>query len=90
MSWTFELTSKAVEQFQDLEPELRKRIKGKLEFWQVQENPLFFSRPTPHFKTVTHRFRIGKYRVIVAADQMKKTMVVVKIGLRDKVYKNIS
>lgn len=86
MKWRFEFTARALEQFQDLEPDLRQRIREKLGFWQSQENPLIFVRPTPSFKSVSHRYRIGKYRVIVRAESVPHTLVIVKIGPRDKVY----
>lgn len=89
MNWTFEFTAKVVQQYKGLEPELRRRVKEKLLFWESQSDPLSFSRATPSFKAATHRFRIGKYRIIVKAEREKKILTVVKIGPRDKVYKDL-
>ena len=89
MNWTFAFTAHAVRQYKGLELELRRRIKGKLLFWESQNDPLNFSRAIPSFKTVTHRFRIGKYRIIVKAEREKKILTVVKIGPRNKVYNDL-
>lgn len=84
-AYQFVFTARAFRQFQGLAPDLKRRIGEKLKFWQDQEDPLQFAKPTPQLRYATHRFRIGKFRVLCKTE--KKQLVIVKMGLRDTVYK---
>ena len=83
--YRFTFSATAIRQFENLGQDIKKRIQEKLTFWEDQENPLWFAKTTPQLHFASHRFRIGKYRVLCLAES--HDLVIVYIGPRENVYK---
>ncbi len=58
-----EFTAKGTKDLAKLPKELQKRIIKKLEFFISQEDPLAFAKLLTNQPRVTHRFRVGDYRI---------------------------
>ena len=56
--------STAVKSIQKLTPQIKKRLKVKLEFFTSQEDPLLFARALTKPADAQYRFRVGYYRVL--------------------------
>lgn len=54
----------ANKQLRSLSLESQKRIKHKLEYYFLEENPLVFAKHMVGKKPPHFRFRIGKYRIV--------------------------
>ena len=59
----FEFSPSGEREFNKLPMELQKRIVEKIELWISSGNPLSFAKPLVNLPPVTHRFRVGKYRI---------------------------
>lgn len=83
----FQFSPKAEKEFIQLGKTLQQRIFKKLSFFEIQENPLSYSKPLTN--TQKHfRFRIGDYRIIVTPKD-KDTFIILlilKIAHRKDVY----
>ncbi len=64
---------------------VQKRIREKLNWLMLQEDPLDFAEFLVNFKIGTHRFRIGDYRVIFKAEG--EHLIVVHVGSRREIYR---
>lgn len=72
----------AIDFLNKLEPQLKERIWNKLQ--QCKENPF---RYLEHLEEINgFKLRVGDYRVIVDVDHYTKTMTVLKIDHRKKIY----
>lgn len=85
--YKFFFTAYAARQLRKLSLSVQKRIKERLFFWQVQENPLVFARSLTGFSPATHRFRIGDYRLICAVEKKRFVILVLKVGHRKEIYR---
>lgn len=56
-------TAKGAKDLEKLPKDLQKRIIKKLKFFTSQEDPFAFSKPLTNQPRVTHRFRVGDYRI---------------------------
>ncbi len=75
---------KALESLNKLENNIKQRIWDKIQ--ECKENPFRYLKhleEMPGFK-----LRIGDYRVIIDINNLKKTLIVLKIGHRKNVYED--
>lgn len=75
----------AVKSIHKLTPQIRKRLKIKLEFFAKQENPLMFAKALTKPADAQYRFRVGNYRVLF--DIERNNIVVLLVQHRKDVYK---
>lgn len=74
----------------DFEKDLKKldankaeRVKEKLRFIRVQENPLFYAKKLQGYKDI-FRFRVGDFRLIFRLQ--KNTLIFLKVSHRKDIY----
>lgn len=77
--------SEALHNLELLPKLVESRIVKKLEFFAAQEHPLSFAKYLTGLRV--YRFRIGEYRVIF--DVQTDTIVVLAIGKRDDIYRDL-
>ena len=75
----------AVKEIQKLPPQIKKRLKTKLEWFVGQPNPLDFAEPLTKPADAQYRFRVGVYRVLF--DMKANNIIVLHIQHRREVYK---
>lgn len=75
----------AVKSIQKLTPQIKKRLKTKLEFFINQDDPLVFAKALTKPADAQYRFRIGNYRVLF--DVEGDDIVVLLVQHRKDVYK---
>jgi len=75
----------AVKQIQKLSPQVRKRLKSKLEWFIGQDNPLDFSGALTKPADAQYRFRVGSYRILFDVEGDK--IVVLYVQHRKDVYR---
>lgn len=75
----------AVKDIQKLPPNIKKRLKTKLEFFVTQEDPLQFAKPLTKPADAQYRFRVGNYRVLF--DVEESNYIILHIQHRREVYK---
>jgi mRNA interferase RelE/StbE len=75
----------AVKSIQKLPPQIKKRLKVKIEFFLNQDNPLVFAKVLTKPADAMYRFRIGNYRVLF--DIEGDRIVVLLVQHRKDVYK---
>ena len=80
------LSDKAKKQLKKLEPEIRKRIISTLKRIRIRpESYLIKLVGDPAFK-----LRVGDYRLIVDLNKGKLILLVLKVGHRKNIYKDIN
>ncbi|HVF69325.1 MAG TPA: type II toxin-antitoxin system RelE/ParE family toxin [Xanthomonadales bacterium] len=77
-------TKSATKDLNKLPKDIQKRIIKKLKFFAVQKDPLVFAKPLADLPPMTHRFRVGNYRVAFYIDS--KAIYVDRIKHRREVY----
>ena len=85
-NWKISYTPTAADDLRNLPKNIQKRIVDKMRFFLLSGNPMKFSESIKDKSLGDFRFRVGDYRVvfdIIAG----KTISVVNIKKRDKVYK---
>ncbi len=80
-----ELTPAAARQFRKLTPEVRKRVRAKIDALAVNPRPPGVEKLEGDEEL--YRVRTGDYRIIYTIDDGVLLVVVVKIGHRSDVYK---
>lgn len=75
----------AVKSIQSLTPQVKKRLKIKLEFFANQDNPIVFAKALTKYADAQFRFRVGNYRVLF--DMEGNNIVVLLVQHRKDVYK---
>lgn len=75
----------ATKEIQKLPPQIKKRLKTKLEWFITQPNPLDFAAPLTKPADAQYRFRVGVYRVLF--DLEGKNIVILHIQHRREVYR---
>lgn len=63
---------------------LQRRIVKKITFFATQEDPLSFAKPLINLPPLTHRFRVGDYRI--AFYIIETTLLIERIEHRKNVY----
>jgi len=85
MSYEIIFTDTSRKQFRKLEKEVQERIVKALERIRI--------RPEAHVRKLIgdpgYRLRVGEYRVIVEIEKDKLIILVIKIGHRKNIYKNL-
>jgi len=74
----------AVKAIQKLSPQIKKRLKLKLEFFTSQTDPLIYAKRLTKFTDAQYRFRVGTYRVLF--DVEGKNIVILLVQHRRDVY----
>jgi mRNA interferase RelE/StbE len=85
MRYTVVYKKTAVKDIEKLTPQVKKRIKAKLEFFYQQSGPLVFAQALSKPTDAQYRFRIGNYRVLFDADE--DALVILRIQHRREVYR---
>lgn len=75
----------AVKEIRALPPQVRKRLRIKLEFWIAQSDPLTFAKRLTRPADAEYRYRIGDYRVLF--DVREEEILILKIQHRRDVYR---
>lgn len=75
----------AVKSIQKLTPQIKKRLKIKLEFFMNQEDPLLYAKALTKPADAQYRFRVGNYRVLFDVEGDK--IVVLLVQHRKDVYR---
>jgi mRNA interferase RelE/StbE len=75
----------AVKEIQKLSPQVRKRLKTKLEWFAAQSNPLDFCKPLTKPADAQYRFRVGSYRILFDLEGEK--IIILFIQHRKDVYR---
>ena len=75
----------AVKEIQKLSPQVKKRLKAKLEWFASQTNPLDFCKPLTKPEDAQYRFRVGSYRILFDLEGNK--IVILFIQHRKDVYR---
>lgn len=85
MSYEIIFTDTSLKQFKKLEKNVQERIIKALERIRI--------RPEAHVKKLVgdlgYRLRVGEYRVIIDIYKDKLVILVIKIGHRKNIYKNL-
>jgi len=74
----------AVKSIQKLTPQIKKRLKRKLEFFISQDDPLVYAKALTKPADAQYRFRVGNYRVLF--DVENDNIVVLLVQHRKDVY----
>jgi len=75
----------AVKEIQKLPPQVKKRLKTKLEWFIKQASPLDFAESLKKPADAQYRFRVGVYRVLF--DVEASTIIVLHVQHRREVYR---
>jgi mRNA interferase RelE/StbE len=88
MSWKVEFDDRARKELRKLnktdQDKILKYLRAKI---SVSEDPRRFGKPLVGDKVGLWRYRVEDYRVIAKIDDLKITVLVLKIGHRKEVYK---
>lgn len=74
----------AIKAIQKLPPQVRKRLKLRLEFFAAQEKPLGFAERLTKPADAQYRYRVGSYRILF--DVEGQQLVVLYVQHRREVY----
>ena len=85
-NYTLLYKKSAVKSIQKLSPQIKKRLKLKLEFFAAQSEPLAFAKALTKPADAQYRFRVGNYRVLF--DIENENIVILLVQHRKDVYKN--
>ena len=75
----------AVKSIQKLTPQIKKRLKVKLEFFVDQKDPLVYAKALTKPADAQYRFRVGNYRVLF--DIEGNNIVILLVQHRKDVYR---
>jgi mRNA interferase RelE/StbE len=75
----------AAKEIQKLPPQIKKRLKLKLEWFVAQDNLLEFAEPLTKSADAQYRFRVGNYRVLF--DIEGSNIILLYIQHRREVYR---
>lgn len=83
--YEFLITKRAKQDLDQLSPAIRRRIRDKLEFFILNDNPLHFAEKLKGRKDGDYRFRVGIYRIVVSVED--KTIYIIRVQHRREVYR---
>lgn len=87
MVWKIEIEKSALKELEKLEASTRQEIKNYLERKLIlSDNPRELGHALTGRFSGLWRYRVDKYRIICAIQDSTITIIVVKVGKRDKVY----
>ncbi len=75
----------AVKSIEKLTPQIKKRLKSKLEYFMDQDDPLVYAKALTKPSDAQYRFRVGNYRVLF--DIERDNIVILLVQHRKDVYK---
>lgn len=75
----------ATRSIQKLSPQIKKRLKLKLEFFVNQDEPLGFAKHLTKPADAQYRYRVGNYRILF--DIEEENIVILYVQHRRDVYK---
>jgi mRNA interferase RelE/StbE len=75
----------ASKEIQKLPLQVKKRLKLKLEWFIVKEDPISFAKALTKPSDAQYRFRVGSYRILFDVEEDK--IVILHIQHRREVYK---
>ena len=75
----------AVKDIRQLTPQVRERLKQKLEYFAAQHNPLGLAKRLTKPADAQYRFRVGNYRVLFDVEGLD--LVILHIQHRKDVYR---
>ncbi|HEX4774957.1 MAG TPA: type II toxin-antitoxin system RelE/ParE family toxin [Candidatus Saccharimonadales bacterium] len=75
----------AAKAIQKLPPQIKKRLKVKLEWFVSQADPLTFAEPLTKPADAQYRFRVGHYRILFDAEG--QTLIILFVQHRRDVYR---
>ena len=84
----FAFTKQAEKQFNKLDLRIQNQIKEKLKIFKV--NDLLLSQNIKYIVNIlpiTHRIRIGSYRLLLSFDESNKIYIINKVKHRREIYK---
>lgn len=84
---SFKLVYKAAaaKDIKKLPPQVRKRLKLKLEWFASQSDPISFAQPLTKPVDAQYRFRVGNYRILFDVDN--KNIVILHVQHRRDIYR---
>ncbi len=80
-------SEKCRKKLKKLEKSIALRILDKMDWFFKQDEPLFFAKELKNLQPLTHRFRVGYFRVVGICLEPDNTFLVVDIDTRDSIYK---
>jgi len=86
-NWKVIWDKKAVEDLSKIDKEDAKLILNKVENY-LAIDPIGLGKRLKGRLKVFYRYRVGNYRVIYSVEKKEITIIVIRIGKRDKVYDN--
>ena len=78
------ITKRGQQDLDDLDKITRRRLLTKLTAYAATPNPLTFAKPLINLPPTTHRFRVGKYRILFFIEG--RTIFVERIEPRKDAY----
>lgn len=75
----------ALKAIQKLPPQIKKRLKAKLEWFSEQIDPLSFAAPLTKPADAQYRFRVGNYRVLFDVEGQK--IIILYVQHRRDIYR---
>lgn len=75
----------AVKSIQKLSPQIKKRLQIKLEFFEIQEDPLIFAKALTKPADAQYRFRVGNYRILF--DLEGSNIIILLVQHRKDIYR---
>jgi len=84
-NWKVIWDKKAVEDLSEIDKEDAKLILNKVENY-LAIDPVRLGKPLKGRLKVFYRYRVGNYRVIYSVEKKEITIIIIRIGKRDKVY----
>jgi mRNA-degrading endonuclease RelE of RelBE toxin-antitoxin system len=83
----FHFSSQAEKQLDKLDRQIRLRIFDKVEWFESQSNPIGYAERLENKAPLTHRFRVGKWRLTGIWLENDQVFLVSEIGSRGQIYK---
>ena len=83
--WKVIWDKKAVEDLLKIDKEDAELILNKVENY-LSRDPISLGKPLKGRLRIFYRYRVGKYRVIYSVERKEVTIIVIRVGKRDKVY----
>lgn len=80
------ITQTAYNDVKDLDNATKRRLKDKIEFYMMADNPLKYATKLKDSKAGTYRWRIGDFRVIFDTEGREK-IIILRIQHRREVYR---
>lgn len=77
-------STKGNKNLKKLPKDIQKRILAKIIYYSQQEDPVAFAKPLINLPPLTHRFRVGDYRIAFYVKE--DTIVIERIEHRKDIY----